>query len=44
MVGETTRKITQSVLHSVDSGSHTCSVMDYIGRSGTSIVDISLSG
>ena len=36
--------ITKNALHSIDSGSHTCSAMDYTGRSGNDTVSITVSG
>ena len=44
MLGETVGTVTTSALHSVDSGSHTCSVTDYAGRSGNDTVTISITG
>lgn len=44
VVGETTGMIRQSALHSIDSGSHTCSVTDYTGQTGNSTVQFNLTG
>ena len=43
-LGATTSTITRSVLHSADSGIHTCTVTDYIGHTGTSMIQVGLTG
>lgn len=42
--GETAAVIGTNALHSIDSGNHTCSVMDYTGQTGNAVVQITLSG
>lgn len=36
--------IMKDVLHAVDSGNHTCTVVDDVGNSGNSTVEILISG
>lgn len=36
--------ITTAVLHSVDSGNHTCSVVDDVGNTGYSTIEVQVSG
>ena len=44
VLGETSSTIRQNVLHSIDAGTHTCSVTDYIGHTGSNTIQIRLSG
>lgn len=44
VLGETVSTVTKNPLHSIDSGSHTCSVTDYTGRSGNNTAPIAVSG
>ena len=44
VLGETTQFVVNSALHSRDSGIHTCSVTDYVGNTGTSTIQITVSG
>lgn len=39
-----TATLTQSSLHSVDSGNHTCSVTDALGNSGSATAEIVVAG
>ena len=41
---ETTQSVTNSAVHSRDSGSHNCSVTDYVGHSGFAVLQMSISG
>lgn len=41
---QTTSFIRKNALHSVDSGNHTCSVLDYVGRTGDATVQLLVSG
>ena len=36
--------ISQAVLHSVDSGNHTCTVTDYVGSTDSAVFQISVVG
>ena len=36
--------ITRDVLHAVDSGIHTCTVVDDVGNTGNSTIEINVSG
>ena len=36
--------ITKSVIHSVDSGNHTCTAVDDVGNTGSSTVEIRVEG
>lgn len=36
--------ISKDVVHSVDSGNHTCTVVDDVGNTGNSTVEIRISG
>lgn len=37
-------EITTDVLHSVDAGNHTCTVMDHVGHTGNATIEIQVSG
>lgn len=41
---EAAQSTTRSPLHSRDSGTHTCSVVDYVGHSGFAMIQMSVSG
>ena len=36
--------VEKKVIHSIDSGNHTCSVLDDVGNSGTSTVEMQVTG
>ena len=42
--GQTTAVIMQSALRSIDSGTHTCTVTDDVGNSGSASIDIAVVG
>ena len=44
MLGSTTQSITQTALHSVDSGNHTCSVTDALGNQGMTTIQVTVVG
>ena len=44
VTGQTTQSIAQSVLHSSDSGNHTCDVKDYVGHTGSTYIEMIVSG
>jgi hypothetical protein len=44
VLGETVNSVRKEVLHSIDAGNHTCSVVDYTGRTGNTTIQIALSG
>ena len=41
---QNTGTILQNVLHSVDSGNHTCYVIDYVGHSGSASIEMAVTG
>lgn len=44
VLGETVNTVMKNPLHSIDSGSHTCSATDYTGRSGSDTLPVAVSG
>ena len=42
--GEDTQSVSESILHSRDSGTHTCLVTDYIGRTGSASIQMTVTG
>ena len=44
VLGSTTQSITQTALHSVDSGTHTCSVTDALGNQGMATIQMTVVG
>ena len=41
---QNTGAILQDILHSVDSGNHTCYVLDYVGHSGSASIEMVVTG
>ena len=44
LLGSTNATVTQPVLHSIDSGSHTCSVTDAVGNTGEATINVNVFG
>ena len=44
MTGSRSQSLTQTVLHSVDSGNHSCVVTDSLGNQGTATIQVTVTG
>ena len=42
--GQTTKSVILPILHSRDTGSHTCMVTDYIGHTGSATIEMRITG
>ena len=44
MTGSRSQSLTQTALHSVDSGNHSCVVTDSLGNQGTATIQVMVTG